>query len=115
MLTYFHSSRPGESRGVQTPKQQSMALSASHHVNPFEVGAESLYLSAVSPSLFQQVVSPSQKEDVNFRWSIDQMATLQPVNIETSPFTQLDAVVDPDYERKAQDAIDRWGGTYIIS
>ncbi|XP_063846275.1 uncharacterized protein LOC135092048 isoform X1 [Scylla paramamosain] len=104
----MHSSRPWESRGGQTPKQQRVALSASAHVNPFEVGAESLYLSAVSPSLFQQVVSPSQKTDINFRWSIDQMAALQPVNIETSPFMQVETFVDPEYERRAQDAIDRF-------
>ena len=62
----------------------------------------------MSPSLFQQVVSPSQKVDAKFRWSIDQMAELQPVNIETSPFNQMEAVQDPDYEKRVQDAIDRW-------
>ena len=38
------------------------------------------------------------------------MAALQPtVNIETSPFMQVEAFVDPvKYERRAQDAIDRW-------
>ncbi|XP_045125185.1 uncharacterized protein LOC123512708 isoform X3 [Portunus trituberculatus] len=110
----MHSSRPWESRGGQTPKQQRVAFSASGHVNPFEVGAESLYLSAVSPSLFRQVVSPSQKTDMNFRWSIDQMATLEPVNIETSPFMQVETFVDPEYERQAQDAIDRFFTQSVI-
>ena len=38
------------------------------------------------------------------------MAALQPnVNIETSPFMQVEAFVDPvEYELRAQDAIDRW-------
>lgn len=71
------------------------------------MGAECLQLPTVSPSLFRQVVSPSKGEDGKFRWSIDQLAVLQPANIETSPFNQADAVIDPDYEREAQDSIDK--------
>lgn len=56
-----------------------------------------------------QVVSPSQQVDSKFRWSIDQLATLQPANIETSPYNQLEGFSDPEYEQQAQDAIDKWG------
>lgn len=113
----MHSFRHGgENRSgqSQTPKQtQSVTLSTTQCVNPFEVGAESLYLSAVSPSLFQRVVSPSQNVGGGtFRWSIDQMAELFPVNIETSPFTQVEVIGDPEYEDQAQEAIDRFFSTH---
>lgn len=95
--------RTGDCRGAMTPQHRK----PNHQVNPFEVAAECLHLPAVSPSLFRQVVSPSQKVDSNFHWSIDQLAVLHPANIETSPYNQADIQHDPDYERQAQDAIDR--------
>ncbi|KAG7173004.1 aurora borealis-like [Homarus americanus] len=100
----FSSSKLSDSRGPQTPQRR--RVDHHHSQNPFEVGAECLQLPAVSPSLFRQVVSPSQKADSKFRWSIDQLAVLHPANIETSPFNQADILTDPDYERQAQDAID---------
>lgn len=96
--------RTGDCRGAMTPQHRK----PNHQVNPFEVAAECLHLPAVSPSLFRQVVSPSQKVDSNFHWSIDQLAVLHPANIETSPYNQADIQHDPDYERQAQDAIDRF-------
>nr|XP_053655736.1 uncharacterized protein LOC128704651 [Cherax quadricarinatus]XP_053655737.1 uncharacterized protein LOC128704651 [Cherax quadricarinatus]XP_053655738.1 uncharacterized protein LOC128704651 [Cherax quadricarinatus]XP_053655739.1 uncharacterized protein LOC128704651 [Cherax quadricarinatus]XP_053655740.1 uncharacterized protein LOC128704651 [Cherax quadricarinatus] len=102
----FSSTKSNECRGPQTPQQR--RILNHHSINPFEVGAECLQLPTVSPSLFRHVVSPSQKVDGKFRWSIDQLALLHPVNIETSPFNQADVVIDPDYERQAQDAIDKF-------
>ncbi|XP_071525461.1 uncharacterized protein bora isoform X2 [Panulirus ornatus] len=99
------SSKCGDNR-AQTPQHR--RVNHHHNINPFEVGAECLQLPAVSPSLFRQVVSPSQKVDSKFRWSIDQLAVLNPANIETSPFNQGDVLTDPDYERQAQDAIDKF-------
>ncbi|XP_045624153.2 uncharacterized protein bora [Procambarus clarkii] len=102
----FSCTKSSESRGPQTPQHRHVFHQRC--INPFEVGAECLQMPAVSPSLFRHVVSPSQKADGKFRWSIDQLALLHPANIETSPFNQAEMVIDPDYERKAQDAIDKF-------
>ena len=39
-------------------------------------------------------------------WTLEQQAELRPCHIETSPFHQFETH-DPEYERKAQEAIDR--------
>lgn len=74
--------------------------------NPFEPKADLLQLPIVSPSLFKEVVSPSEKEDTEFAWNIDNLAILYPVPIET-PGSEMEVPLDPEYEKKAQEAIDK--------
>ncbi len=41
-----------------------------------------------------------------FRWSIDQMAILHPVDIDELPYHQEESRFDPETEEKIQSAID---------
>ncbi|CAL4182150.1 unnamed protein product, partial [Meganyctiphanes norvegica] len=74
--------------------------------NPFDVGIEELHLPVVSPSLFKDVVSPSQKVDENFQWSIDQIAVLKPASIDTSPLLQQELSIDAHADMRAQEGIE---------
>ena len=80
--------------------------------NPFDSCAETFLLPTVSPSLFKEVISPNAARETdpgNFRWSIEQMALLNPASIEMpSHHSSVDTPKDPDYERKVQDAIDKY-------
>ncbi|KAK7078518.1 LMBR1 domain-containing protein 2 [Halocaridina rubra] len=100
-----HTNNCNDSRLV-TPQQRCKKLYQIR--NPFETGTDCLQLPTVSPSLFHNVVSPSQETSTDFNWSIDELALIQPANIETSPFAQADPMPDPEYEKQAQDAIDKF-------
>lgn len=80
--------------------------------NPFDSCAETLQMPTVSPSLFKEVISPStarETDGANFRWSIEQIALLNPVSIEMPPNNSgFDTPHDPEYEKEAQDAIDKY-------
>ena len=73
--------------------------------NPFDVHVDKLQVPTVSPSLFREVVSPNQNNENNFKWSLEQMALLRPAPIEVSPSQLMESPVDPEYEIKAQEAI----------
>ncbi|KAB7503017.1 Protein aurora borealis, partial [Armadillidium nasatum] len=81
--------------------------------NPFEPKADLLQLPIVSPSLFKEVVSPSEKEDTEFAWNIDNLAILYPVPIET-PGSEMEVPLDPEYEKKAQEAIDKFFRNTVV-
>ncbi|XP_033223783.1 protein aurora borealis [Belonocnema kinseyi] len=75
--------------------------------NPFESDLTNrLHLSVISPTVFTKVVSPSQGSPV-FSWNIDELAVIQPAKIEEFPIQQPHCT-DPEIERKAQAAIDRF-------
>ena len=75
--------------------------------NPFESQIDILKVPTVSPSIFREVVSPSQKVEEEFSWSLEQKALLNPALIELSPQYFPESPTDPEYERKAQEAIDK--------
>ncbi|XP_064095958.1 uncharacterized protein LOC135207931 [Macrobrachium nipponense] len=100
-----YSSSSSDNR-VVTPQQRCKGYQ--RMLNPFDVGVDHLHLPTVSPSLFRQVVSPGKKVYENFKWSIDELALLKPVNIETSPYNQSEILTDPEYESQAQAAIDKF-------
>ncbi|XP_018009363.1 uncharacterized threonine-rich GPI-anchored glycoprotein PJ4664.02 [Hyalella azteca] len=80
-------------------------------MNPFDSCTDSLQMPTVSPSLFKEVISPAggEKSASDFRWSIEQIALLNPAHIElTSPQTHVDSPQDLEYEKKAQEAIEKF-------
>ncbi|XP_037077147.1 protein aurora borealis-like [Pollicipes pollicipes] len=68
----------------------------------------SLSLPASSPSLFQHVQSPNDKEEPG--WAIEQMAQLHPAHIDVTPYHKqlLGQKYDPHKEMQVQTAIDRF-------
>ncbi|KYN07729.1 PREDICTED: uncharacterized protein LOC108779198 [Cyphomyrmex costatus] len=75
--------------------------------NPFEPDLiNRLHMSAISPTLFTKVPSPMQQSS-EFTWSIDELAHIKPVKIEESPMQQMYSP-EPELERRAQAAIDRF-------
>lgn len=102
-----HSRRLGETNNldvfpvVKTPP----AKRFSKIVNPFEAAlTERLHLPIIaSPTLFQRPPTP-QHSSTQFAWTIDDVSSLQPANVE--PYeTQFHDSPDPDFEAKAQSAI----------
>ncbi|XP_067140306.1 protein aurora borealis [Centruroides vittatus] len=84
-----------------TPKKNLFQIS----YNPFEVKPESLQLHSCSPSVFASLKTKKQRK--TFRWSIEQLATLHPVDIdETSQQESGDLYLDSEMEEKAQKAIE---------
>ncbi|XP_072014545.1 uncharacterized protein [Amphiura filiformis] len=91
----------------------SSACSMNVTQNPFDTDSlDSLHLPQCSPSVFaiKQKSTPasSVKKTPKFRWSIDQMAILHPVEIEELPYQQEDSKLDADTEEKIQAAIDKF-------
>lgn len=76
-----------------------------HIVNPFEQHlAERLHLPVIcSPSLFQRPSTP-QKNSTQFEWTIEDVSSLAPANLEASEL-QFQTSHDPEVEAKAQAAI----------
>lgn len=74
-------------------------------VNPFEAAlADRLHLPIIaSPTLFQRPPTP-QHSSTQFAWTIDDVSSLQPANVEPHE-TQFHDSPDPDIEAKAQSAI----------
>uniref|UniRef100_A0A9J2PRD5 Protein aurora borealis n=1 Tax=Ascaris lumbricoides TaxID=6252 RepID=A0A9J2PRD5_ASCLU len=79
--------------------------------NPFESRLlESLCVSTFSPSLFSSSKSPPKKDDdgsPKFRWSIDQIAILNPADIDESKADLVESP-DPIFEARVQGAIDKF-------
>ncbi|KAM7359160.1 aurora kinase A activator-like protein bora [Cochliomyia hominivorax] len=73
--------------------------------NPFEAAlAERLHLPLIaSPSLFQRPNTP-QLSSTQFEWTIDEVSSLKPANVEAHE-TQFNDSPDPELEAKAQSAI----------
>ncbi|XP_043463275.1 protein aurora borealis [Leptopilina heterotoma] len=82
--------------------------------NPFESELTNrLHLSVISPTVFTKV-SDTSPESNGFSWNIDELANIQPAKIEEFPIQQPHCT-DPEIEREAQDAIDRFfRGNQII-
>lgn len=75
--------------------------------NPFEPDLiNRLHLPVISPNVFAKVSSPMQ-ESPGFKWSIDELARINPATIEEFPVHQIHSP-DPELEIKAQAAIDRF-------
>lgn len=74
-------------------------------VNPFEAAlTERLHLPIIaSPTLFQRPPTP-QHSSTQFAWTIDDVSSLQPANLEPHE-TQFHESPDPEIEAKAQSAI----------
>ncbi|XP_055908151.1 protein aurora borealis [Eupeodes corollae] len=74
-------------------------------VNPFEAAlTERLHLPIIgSPTLFQRPPTP-QHSSTQFAWTIDDVSSLQPANVEPHE-TQFHDSPDPEFEAKAQSAI----------
>ncbi|XP_014482836.1 PREDICTED: protein aurora borealis [Dinoponera quadriceps] len=78
--------------------------------NPFEADLTNrLHLPMISPTIFAKVSNSlvQQRSPEGFRWSIDELARIQPAKIEESP-VQLVCSPDPEVELRAQAAIDRF-------
>ncbi|XP_067009581.1 protein aurora borealis [Anabrus simplex] len=81
--------------------------------NPFEeTMRKNLDRPLVSPSLFANVLSPSQETREHFSWTIDDLASLRPAWIDEFQ-NQIDDPVDPEIERKIQEKIDRFFASNI--
>ncbi|XP_055856868.1 protein aurora borealis [Episyrphus balteatus] len=74
-------------------------------VNPFEAAlSDRLHLPIIaSPTLFQRPPTP-QHSSTQFAWTIDDVSSLQPANVEPHE-TQFHDSPDPEFEAKAQSAI----------
>lgn len=74
-------------------------------VNPFEASLnERLHLPMIcSPSLFHRPATP-QMSSTQFEWTIDDVASLGPANVEADE-TQFVMNTDPELEARAQEAI----------
>ena len=82
--------------------------------NPFDSGLHLLTLPTVSPSIFKSNLSPDSASARNysgkgFKWSIDQIAVLNPAFIDT-PTSQANNEIhyDAAYEKIAQENIDKF-------
>ncbi|KRX84865.1 Protein aurora borealis [Trichinella nativa] len=85
-------------------------------INPFDENLlESLSQPTFSPNVFSKIVSPSENESrASFRWSIDQLASLQPAEIdEEQQATSSDK--DSDMESKIQATIDNFFSQGLIA
>ncbi|KRY85333.1 Protein aurora borealis [Trichinella pseudospiralis] len=85
-------------------------------INPFDENLlESLSQPTFSPNVFSKIVSPSENESrASFRWSIDQLALLQPAEIdEEQQATSSDK--DSDMESKIQATIDHFFSQGLIA
>ena len=112
-FTFQTPSQPQQSLrdSAYTPNTRKCQATGEHtRINPFDSCAEVLQMPTVSPSLFKEVISPSSaREDANFRWSIEQIALLNPASIETpTSLTSSETSHDPEYEKKAQEYIDTY-------
>uniref|UniRef100_A0A914ZSI9 Protein aurora borealis n=1 Tax=Parascaris univalens TaxID=6257 RepID=A0A914ZSI9_PARUN len=104
---------PGTSTPVRSDEcNETAEITRSNRLtNPFESRLlESLCVSTFSPGLFSSSKSPPKKDDEEspkFRWSIDQIAILNPANIDESK-ADLAESPDPIFEARVQGAIDKF-------
>lgn len=89
--------------GIQTPPSR---LIKGKVINPFEAHlTERLHLPVIcSPSLFERPRTPSNGSGMQFEWTIDEVSSLGPANVEPHE-TQFMETPDPVTEAKAQAAI----------
>ncbi|XP_012270643.1 protein aurora borealis [Orussus abietinus] len=74
--------------------------------NPFESNlTNKLHLSVMSPTIFAKVTNPSQGSP-EFTWSVEELASMQPVKIEEFPIQHH--CTDPEIEINAQAAINKF-------
>ncbi|XP_014680804.1 PREDICTED: uncharacterized protein LOC106820761 [Priapulus caudatus] len=117
-LTYSSSSgsstskTPSGSRINPSSSGSSMLKTPSGpRINPFEIGLmDRLQAPSFSPSVFQNVPTPN-KEERGFFWTIDELAVLQPVEMDERDHAQQQAqhhFLDHETESKFQSAIDEY-------
>lgn len=87
-------------------------------INPFEIGlTDRLHLPLIgSPSLFHRPDTPqhcSTPTHNDFEWTIDEVSSLNPANVEAYE-TQFLSNTDPDVETRAQAAISSFFKTQVI-
>nr|CAD7427052.1 unnamed protein product [Timema monikensis] len=88
-----------------TPPSQLNNLPA---LNPFEKAlTDSLHMPVFSPSVFTNVVSPTQ-DGQQFCWTIEDISILKPASIEQSAEHVDHVESDPEVESRAQEAIHRF-------
>ncbi|RZC33487.1 BORA N, Rep fac-A C and/or tRNA anti-codon domain containing protein, partial [Asbolus verrucosus] len=76
-------------------------------LNPFESHLiERLHLPTFSPSVFAQVSTP--KTDEKFKWTIDDISSLKPANIDEATISQHVMDQDPTMESLVQEKIDKF-------
>lgn len=83
--------------------------------NPFEHARllkERLSQPICSPSIFQTVVSPSQASE--FSWSIEDISSFRPAQIDENPSQDFDSWFSPATENEAQEAINKFFSSHIV-
>ncbi|KAH7969153.1 hypothetical protein HPB52_015155 [Rhipicephalus sanguineus] len=102
---------PQTRRGIRRRRSSSNSISSNNksfnRTNPFEVQAEQLSQLLCSPSMFRLRSPEAPASSRSFRWSIEQMAALFPVNIDEEELSSLqpEEGYDP-FEEQSQQAID---------
>ncbi|CAI9720196.1 Hypothetical predicted protein [Octopus vulgaris] len=95
----------------QYSRHQHLSTPQSQVKNPFEIALiNQLSSSLVSPGIFNMATPNSNEE--NFEWTIDQLATLHPVEIDEKP--QYKSTFNPAIETKAQEAIEQYFNTRLV-
>ncbi|KAG5898806.1 hypothetical protein JTB14_011016 [Gonioctena quinquepunctata] len=82
-------------------------------VNPFERHiVDRLHLPTFSPSIFAKVSTP--KTDEKFKWTIDEISSLKPADIDEGTISQHVFDEDPQIESMVQEKIDRFFSEKVI-
>ncbi|ESO82372.1 hypothetical protein LOTGIDRAFT_236988 [Lottia gigantea] len=113
-----HSRTPKDNVGSVKKCSSDSNVPDGHIINPFEDGMiDKLNLPAFSPSTFTVLSTPSTdgRAPKPFRWSIDQIAALNPADIDEMPHHQ-ERFISPDreLEERAQKAIDQYFSNHLI-
>ncbi|KAJ1370511.1 hypothetical protein KIN20_032242 [Parelaphostrongylus tenuis] len=103
------SNKENDRPGTSTPERD-VSIAATPFIrstNSFESRLlETLHTNTFSPSVFAASKSPLSPEE--FKWSIEELSLLKPVNITEEEIAQSSQSPDPEYEAKIQSILDEY-------
>ncbi|CAH1155889.1 unnamed protein product [Phaedon cochleariae] len=84
-------------------------------INPFEHHlVDRLHLPMFSPSVFAKVSTPKSDEKTKFKWTIDDISSLKPADIDEGTISQHVIEEDPQVESLVQEKINRFFSEEVI-